>query len=312
MIDIRVVNKGRTYKIGPQKNITVAVEDILDALDKLQSFSFTQPWQAGQIHCVDDVNRVVNAMAHGKTCLIGTMFGVQLAVTSQGEFVFENGETHVPDQPSPIIDLDVCKHRGFVVRDIVGDFRFLCRECNKRFRRHPWAKSEVDEYMEKYRRELGSAMEDFRHGIMTLTNAVKQSQVSMRVFKEALKTYYPPKLILEPIQTIGQGTVGHAVVGAEPQRRSDPEEFETLIGNPKVSGADKTRVIREVFTDVTGYKRWEDMEKRYHVMVFDFVDSTKQRIEICDFDIAWARTELLNQQGIRVNLNYPLIFGGLS
>ncbi len=65
---------------------------------------------------------------------LGVYMGVELGLDPRGQFALGP----CPDQPKVIeVDVDTSCQHGFVVRDVHGPDRFLCRECDERFLSYP-------------------------------------------------------------------------------------------------------------------------------------------------------------------------------
>lgn len=65
---------------------------------------------------------------------LGTYMGVELGLDTQGRFQLGP----FPDEPEVIeVEKDISCQHGFVVRDVQGPNRFLCKECDSRFPSYP-------------------------------------------------------------------------------------------------------------------------------------------------------------------------------
>lgn len=65
---------------------------------------------------------------------LGIYMGVELGLDSRGQFALGP----CPDLPEVIeVDTDTSCQHGFVVRDVHGPNRFLCKECDERFLSYP-------------------------------------------------------------------------------------------------------------------------------------------------------------------------------
>lgn len=180
-----------------------------------------------------------------------------------------------------------CEHKGFVVRDIQGDDRFLCRECNARFPRHPQVtKSEPQDSTMFY--QALDVMTDFRQGMKTFSDACKQASMSAEEFKKALIDAFPPVMEYTEVQTMSRGRQ-RVPLGESPQRTSDPEAVDSIFPTPGVDPAELLRVWEESFPDITEVNVEHDDRNMCRVMKFDFVDGTTQRVEISDKEI-WDAT----------------------
>ncbi len=63
---------------------------------------------------------------------LGTYLGVELGLDTQGRFQIGP----FPGDPQ-VIEVDASCQHGFVIRDVQGPNRFLCRECDERFLSYP-------------------------------------------------------------------------------------------------------------------------------------------------------------------------------
>lgn len=79
---------------------------------------------------------------------LGVYMGVELGLDPGGQFALGP----CPDQPEVIeVDVDTSCQHGFVVRDVQGPNRFLCKECEERFPSYPekekftsWMNTQID------------------------------------------------------------------------------------------------------------------------------------------------------------------------
>jgi len=64
----------------------------------------------------------------------------------------------------------MCKH-GFIVRDIQGDTRFLCKECDKRFSRYPQKGDGAETMSLEFKWDmLQNALKEFEGGFVERIN----------------------------------------------------------------------------------------------------------------------------------------------
>ena len=181
-----------------------------------------------------------------------------------------------------------CKHKGWVVRDVQGDNRYLCKECNARFPRHPqMTRSEPE--VPVIPDHVLDAMTEFRQGAKTFSDACKQATLSAEEFKEAIVNAFPPGMITDTIQhnSIRDGLGPPVVIRQEPepQRTSDPEEIESIFTTPGISQEDLMKIWQSTFEDVTEVSFGRDNQRECKTIKLDFVDGTTQLVEISDIDV---------------------------
>lgn len=177
-----------------------------------------------------------------------------------------------------------CQHKGFVAREVKGDYRFVCRECNERFERHPWIQKTDKNKADR------STMEEFRNGMLTFTEAVKRTTFSAEELKEALKIMSPPEPIIEEIYQVGHLRPTYVKTGYEPQRTSDPEELESIFCTPGLSADELEKIWNVSFPDVEYIDTHQDIMRDKKVYTFNFIDGTAQRVEIDLHEIKAARS----------------------
>ena len=115
----------------------------------------------------------------GHWVFLGVMFDIEVSIDHRGRFQFGKS-------PFDEIEDKKCDH-GFVIRDIQGDNRFLCRVCDARFPRHPslLAKREVlTSHVTGI--TIANSLRMFREGMATFTEATERTRLSLDEFKEAI------------------------------------------------------------------------------------------------------------------------------
>ena len=186
---------------------------------------------------------------------------------------------------------DDCAHDGFVAREIEGDYKYICRECNKRFRRHPGAKSEILVSPVDQETLIG-ALGQFREGMTTITQALTQTRMSIEDFNEAMRACFPPQDIVEEMHHIGNAQSIPVRIGTMPQRTSCPKELDDYIHDPNVTLSElKDMVASARFADITEVSYSDDQLNNQVVYEFGFIDGTTQRVVVTPKDLMMKRSE---------------------
>tara|TARA_S200002703_G_C3773066_1_gene237969 strand:+ start:134 stop:1105 length:972 start_codon:yes stop_codon:yes gene_type:complete len=313
MLDVREVNHPddiltkQAPSVGLSKSFTV--QDIFDAIDWHEEHQATSFLPARYIS-YDEINRKANGLRPGEFFFVGALLGESLSVDHLGKFrigdvdKLENEWRKQSAVQDGILrgkkrreamekrhgesETQQCEHRGWVIREVVGRDRYLCKECNARFARHPQVVKPRPQKVNKLLKPVLDAMTEFRQGAKTFTKACEQASMSAEDFKKAITKSFPPKMIQETVQEyrIGEAVAGEVVVAKypEPQRTSDPEEVEGIFTTPGVSQEDLMKIWQTAFPDVTNVEFSRDEFRMCQTMTLDFVDGTTQLIEISDKD----------------------------
>lgn len=225
--------------------------------------------------------------------LIGELYGTPFHIDHTGRFqfgkesvklgeveLFEYTEKETVAEVTAVPEPE-CDH-GFVVRDVVGDDRFLCKECNVRFPRHPSMMPKHVISVHTSSVNIENALTQFREGIATFTQAIQATSLSLEEFTKRMKDMFPPEPIYDRQLTIGGGQVGYVQIDEEPKRTSCFKEVEDVFGNPHVT-VDQVNQFRDgpdVFPDVVEVSH--TMDETYGAMIVEvgFVDGSTQRVEI--------------------------------
>lgn len=133
-----------------------------------------------------------------------------------------------------------CQH-SYVVRNIVGANRFLCKECDERFPHHPGLTKVEDQGTFTLD---GETIERFRDGLITMGEAAKETTIAAEDFLEAIRTILPPTANVLLDTSLGGVKVG-TVVSVEPQRTSCPKAIDDFFSNPDITTTD----IQDMFDD---------------------------------------------------------------
>ena len=307
-IDVRTANDHDEALVVPGQSggltKTIPVLSILDAIESAQKdFSRIGANGGRYNHSFEDINEFVNSLDEGDFYFLGTMLGEPLSVGHDGKFRLGTvdelrnqwqkeraAQAKIARRAKRIAEENAkpaCEH-GFVVRDIQGENRWHCKECDQRWERHPKAPAPKNEHPILDAPLANLVAEEFSKGIHTFSEAVRQAQVSVEEFKEVFEEVVKPKLIVEETHTIGNPTPIKTVIGTSPARVSDPEEVDAIFTDAGVKKIDLNRIWRDAFPDITDVEIYDDHRNMNNVVNVTFVDGTKQRVEISHMDIKMA------------------------
>lgn len=204
----------------------------------------------------------------GHWVFLGVMFDIEISLDHSGRFQFGKS-------PFEEVEDKKCEH-GFVVRDIRGDDRFLCRVCDARFPRHPSLLEKVVEPKVEGI-TIANSLRMFREGMMTFTEAAKRTNLSLNAFKEAIENLFPPTAnVAFYSNRIGSNQPIGRVTSVEPRRTSCPKKVEEYFANPDSSPiAPKSWGFP--FDDVTEVSQYREITDQLVIYV-EFVDGTKQKV----------------------------------
>lgn len=198
-----------------------------------------------------------------------------------------------------------CRHKGWVARDIQGENRFLCKECDERFVRHPRAPRKSDIF-------LGALehVKDFRNGLATFTEACEAASISAKDFKDALTEAFPPVDTYEEIATIGSLVTQRVVTGREPQRTSDPEDIEdNLFPTLGSSTSELLESWREAWPDIRAMEihPFEGSRDHMTMVILTFIDESKQRLKFSECEIQANANPLVGSKSPMRSFTHPII-----
>ncbi len=198
-----------------------------------------------------------------------------------------------------------CQHRGWVAHEIQDDNRFVCRECDERFPRHPQLMpSKPEEFI--IPSNILDVLTEFRLGGVTFTQACKDTTLSAEQFKDTIKKAFPPVDIYEEVATMGSLVTQRIVTGQELQRSSDPEEIEEVFfATHGLSSEDLLYIWREGWPDVehVDVYPYEGSRDRKTVVIVTFNDNTKQRFEFTEKEIMRE----IKSRSCPVKLIHPIV-----
>ena len=225
--------------------------------------------------------------------LLGELYGEHIYIDHNGRFQFGTlgnvalGEVELYEytEKETVAEAPECDH-GFVVRDIVGEDRFLCRECDTRFPRHPSMMPK--EIIHTPRLNISNSLHqrnilsNFREGMITLTDACKLTTHSLADLTQAMQDMFPPDQNYMEHRTIGQGVTGQVMLPEGPKRVSCYQEVENVFGNPNVTIDQINQFGRgtSIFPDVTEVRHVMDDQNAVMIVEIHFVDGSMQRVEI--------------------------------
>ena len=221
------------------------------------------------------------------------MYGLPFYIDHHGRFQFGDETTKSPPEPPRILDMEdviiepTCGH-GFVVRDINGDNRFHCKECDERFPRHPsmmpkkTAKFENAPFSIAHALHNTAILTQFREGIVTFSEAAQATTFSLDQFTEEMQRLFPPEQIIDEIRTIGALRPTVVNLGEGPKRVSCYKKIEDVFGNPNLNVDQINQFIdfSDIFPDVTEVIHGMDQTAGTMTVEIIFVDGSIQRVEI--------------------------------
>ena len=217
-------------------------------------------------------------------CKLGvSLYNKEVFIDSTGKLKFFD----LDDSPTWVVEKEEdqsCYH-GFVVHDVKGDNRFLCRECDERFPRHPSLMCKEPDKMPDS--ELIGWLWQFREGCMTLAKVVEKTTLSLNEFKESLQRLFAPAVTTMTHRNIGTGVSTSIVVDQEKQRTSCPQEIDDLFSNPNTTVDDLERIAKDpyVFPDIVKVTHTPSIRPDITIVEVEFIDSTIQRIEVSYADV---------------------------
>lgn len=206
---------------------------------------------------------------------LGVLFDIEISIDYHGRFQF-GGDPHEKVE----MEEPKCDH-GFVVRDIQGDNRFLCRECDARFPRHPSLLERVE--FKVADTTIANSLSMFRDGMETFTEAAKRTNLSLDAFKQSLKRLFPPKANVEFFSySLGSNQPIGKVTSVEEQRTSCPKEIEDYFANQN-STCLTPGSWGFPFNDVTEVSSHKDLTTNQIIFSIEFVDGTIQKVTRLSF-----------------------------
>lgn len=199
-----------------------------------------------------------------------------------------------PEQP----DIDQCEH-GFVVHDIKAQNHFLCRECGERFHRHPDMIEQ--ELFRPDDAEVYDKIAQFRDGLFTFTEVIKQTKLELEEFKEAMQKGFPPEEVYNDVYSLGSiGPVGQELSYVEPPRTSCPAAIEKFFGNPEATVDNINYAVRNgMFPDIEEVRHVDSPETKQMIVEVEFVDGSVQKVVIDHQLVAIHGRKMLRKIGGR-------------
>jgi len=200
------------------------------------------------------------------------------------ELTFHAAEAIEVGQMVAIIE-PACEH-GFVVRDVVGDNRFLCKECNVRFPRHPSMISKTLTFNSPSvsianNLHTTAILTEFHDGMITFSEAAQATRFSLAEMKKAMEELFPPETEYELVRELGRIHPRVITLNEGPKRVSCFKEVEDIFSNPKVTFEDFNKVLTTgIFPDLLSIDQYEDIAGRGLILTLNFTNDSKQRIEL--------------------------------
>ena len=212
-----------------------------------------------------------------------SLYGLPVYIGHHGRIMFDDSHLFTEEEDDDVMPdpEPQCQHT-YVVRSREGDYKYLCKECNERYVRHPKAPDPAATLVVAQPKDVRTIneLQRFREGLSTYSEVVRKTTLSLDEFKKAMTAAFPPMHTVQLSETMGvPGLVGH-VVDTEPQRTSCPEQVEAVFGDINVNISDLMKITEKVFKDVTEVKHEYSQATRQMVITLHFVDSTKQRVTI--------------------------------
>jgi len=223
--------------------------------------------------------------------LLCELYGEKIYLSGSGRISIE----HKPigsrmEEVVEVVD-ESCEH-GFVVREILGDNHFLCRECNERFPRHPSVMEN-----ERFRpddAEVFDSLAQFRDGMKTYSEVCKQTSLSLEEFVETVQRIFPPDEEYVDQYEIGKkDPIGKEFVRFGPQRTSCPEKVEDIIGCPEITLTDLNEIIRNTFPDIVEIEHLNCKATKEMIIYVTFVDGSTQKIVMNEMKLIMDGNKML-------------------
>lgn len=172
-----------------------------------------------------------------------------------------------------MMENDPCEH-GFIIF-VSGEHQFQCQDCGRFFSSLPTDPKKLTW------KEVSAILSGFTFGMSTLTEAVKESQLSLDAFKRSLSEALPKDFEMEQIQTLGSPTPSYVITSAKNRRTSDPETVDEFFSDlDSATLSDLKAVIAERFPDVNGYEFYNSTEDDSLVVIVSYIDGTTQRVVV--------------------------------
>lgn len=165
-----------------------------------------------------------------------------------------------------------CAH-GFVVPNDGG---FLCRECDEQFAHYPREGGTGEVFESATRSET---LYKFHEGMITFSHAIKETQLSLDAFTQAMQRMYPPKEITDDVRTIGSIGVKKIVVGYTPTRHSCFKDVDGWINDPDTTVTEIQDIMTH-FSDITEVEYIHHAVVDSETVIITFVDDSKQRVDV--------------------------------
>ena len=214
---------------------------------------------------------------------LGTLYGFDIFIDGDGRLFFdEEIITEVEKEENAIRKeeaLEACSHTGFVVRNIQGENRFLCKECNARFPRHPQMIKIVHNTTRVTRatmEDMRATLNEFRQGAISFSSAMKVLNTNLEEFTKACSQLFPPDEEWMEQRTIGNGKVNRVLINVEPVRVSCPKLVEEYFSDMSVNA--DALLPEGKFPDIVGVSHNINTDTDRIIIDVDFIDGTTQKV----------------------------------
>lgn len=169
-----------------------------------------------------------------------------------------------------------CEH-GFVTRDVCGDYKYICHECEERFTTYP---SRADN---AYRGpspiqlvNMEASLKDFTSGVTTLKDAIQATGLPLEEFNEMIEKVFPAQITSRD-ETVNPDGSRHVSESYGPRRTSCPAEIDKIFSDPNVTLDDLTLII-ERFSDIKYMDHETSAATDVVTIRIHFVDSSIQKV----------------------------------
>lgn len=201
-----------------------------------------------------------------------------------------------------------CQHDGFVAREIEDDFRFVCRECNERFVKHPKAPHVPTAKTATLPSNFMEVAENFRDGRLTFPMALKDTGMTAEQFTQGIIDSFPPEIEKEELEhwEIGNPIPQVVTLSETEIKRTTPyEDVEAIAPTHGISGEELVNIWMTAFPDVVSVRCEDCNTFNYKTVIFEFIDGTKQRVDTLykEFDFSKLAAPLVRSNYSQQQMN---------
>lgn len=240
---------------------------------------------------------------------LGDLYGYVIGLDYLGRFQFRD-EMVIMEDVVVVLE-ESCEH-GFVVRDIQGENRFLCRECDERFLRHPDMMEQ--EMFRPDEAGVYDKLAQFRDGLITFPEATKATGLTLREFKETIARVFPPDQEWQEQYMVGvRQPINRVLINEGLTRTSCPAAIEALFGNPEITLTDIEAVVNSggVFSDITEVRHYNLPETPNIVIEIEFIDNSTQKVIVDELLLKFEGKKILREFPGRSHIIQPRAFAKL-